>query len=155
MSVIINGAILATTLIMTSVTAYAESTNNQNVETEHKKNHSTNRHMKMKHHFKKMAKRLNLSDEQKDRIKAIYQAKKEARMTQKESMIAFREQVQSLFMSSTFDDQAFLTLQNQHQSQFSQMALTRAKARHAIMQVLNAEQQEKMLTMKRKGRGLF
>jgi len=154
-SVIINSAILATVLIMTPVSVYAEPVDVKSVEADHQNHHSANRHTKMRHHFKKMAKRLNLTAEQQDKIKVIYQSQKEDKMAQKESMVIYREQVKSLFMSPTFDEQAFVTLHSQHQSQFSQMALTKAKARHAIMQVLNVEQQEKMLTMKRKGRGLF
>ena len=159
-SVIISSAILTAVLAVTSVNTFATTVDKDAKEKQHK-NHDANGHYyKMKHHFKKLAKRLNLTDEQQEQIKAIHAEQKENKVTNKEKMIAFRNEVKNLLMSSSFDEQAFLNLHNQQQSQFSQMALARVKAKHAVMQILNEEQQEKMLTMKRKGKshhpfGLF
>jgi len=164
--VMISSAILTTVLAVTSVSVYATTPDDKMYEG-HGKSHDADghhnkskHHHKMKHHFKKLSKRLDLSNEQQAQIKAIYAVHKENKESNKKSMIAFRDKVKNLMMSSTFDEEAFLKLHNQQQSQFSQMALARAKSKHAVLQVLNEEQQEKMLVMKgkRKGhhlRGLF
>ena len=152
-SVIISSAILTTVLSLASDSVFAAVVDSEVKKSHYKNNESSSRHHKMKHHFKKLARQLNLTDEQQEKIKAIHAAQNENKTTNKANMTAFRDEVKNLLMSSTFDEQAFLNLHNQQQSQFSQMALARAKAKHAVMQILNEEQQDKMLTMKRKGKG--
>jgi Spy/CpxP family protein refolding chaperone len=152
---IIKCAALASAIVMTSITTYASAAGNVNADNDQRKHHITHDGKKMKRHFKRIAKQLDLTQEQKDKIQAIYAEKSESRALNKETMQAFRQQVKALIMSPTFDEKAFLDLHNQQQSEFSQMALSRAKAKHAVMLVLTADQQEKMIAMKSKRRGMF
>jgi hypothetical protein len=58
-------------------------------------------------------------------------------------------------IASVFDQQAFIDLQDQYQSHFSEVNLSKAKHKHAYMQVLDEEQQQKMLLLGNKVRLLF
>jgi len=109
----------------------------------------------MKRHFKKMARHLELTLEQKTSIKAIFKELKSERVAIQESMVGFRQQVKSLMDSAAFDDQAFSELHSQYQTQFAGAALFKAKSKHAMMQILTAEQREKLVTFKGKRREVF
>jgi Spy/CpxP family protein refolding chaperone len=102
----------------------------------------------MMRQFKKMAKHLQLSDEQKVQVKAIFEQAKMSSKAQRESMKGFKEQVKSLMGSSTFDDKAFNELYAKYQTKFTEMALLKAKNKHAILQVLSSEQREKFMKFK-------
>jgi len=104
----------------------------------------------MKRHFKKMAKYLELTEEQKTQMKAIRAEAKTQRSEFKESMSGFHQQVKALMQAETFDEQAFSVLQSQYQGNFQHMALIKAKTKHAMFQVLTSEQQEKMQEFKEK-----
>lgn len=100
--------------------------------------------------MKKMARHLELSDEQVAEIKAI---KKQSRAENDElriSMKAFREQVKALKDNVDFDEQAFSAIYLQYQDTFAQIAMQKAKSRHAMYQVLNEEQRAKWETLKQK-----
>lgn len=102
----------------------------------------------MKRQFKKMARHLQLSEEQKVKVKAIYEQAKVSRKEQRASMKDFKEQVKSLMQLPIFDDKAFTELHNQYQTKFAEIALIKAKNKHAIYQVLTPEQREKFSKFK-------
>ena len=111
----------------------------------------------MKHKFKKMAKFLSLTKEQRLQVKAIHQKAKESRLTLKPNLESFHQQSQTLVMAEQFDEEAFINLQSQFQDSFAQMALIKVKSKHGFMQILTQEQKDKMVTMKKsrmRGRNL-
>jgi len=104
----------------------------------------------MQHKFKKMAKFLALTQEQRKQAKAIHQEAKENRAALKPSLESFHQQSRTLVMAEQFDEQAFINLQSQFQDSFAQMALIKVKTKHSFMKILTQEQKDKMMTMKKK-----
>lgn len=106
----------------------------------------------MMRQFKKMAKHLALTDEQKTQVKAIFEQTKQSSKEHRAAMKDFKEQVKSLMAAPVFDEKAFTELHSQYQTNFTEMALQKAKSKHAIMQVLTAEQREKYMKFSKKHR---
>ena len=111
-------------------------------------------HHKMRS-FKRIAKKLDLSDEQRVKVKEIFEQAKIKRVTNKEVMKDYKLQVKNLIEAPVFDDEAFNDLHSQYQDKFSEFALLMAKNKHAISQVLTTEQREKLAKLKQKNRGGF
>jgi Spy/CpxP family protein refolding chaperone len=108
----------------------------------------------MKHKFKKMAKYLALTYEQRQQAKVIHQQAKEKRLALKGSLQDFNQQSKALIMANNFDEQAFIDLQKQYQDSFAQMSLIKAKTKYNFMQILTEEQKEKVRSQPMKqGRG--
>ena len=97
----------------------------------------------MSRKFKRMAKYLELTDEQKEQMKNIRQQAMAEGESYKVALKAYREQVKELTLADNFNESAFTTLQAQYQSNFQELGLLRAKTKHAMMQVLKEEQQSK------------
>jgi periplasmic protein CpxP/Spy len=106
----------------------------------------------MMRQYKKMVKHLQLSEDQKVKVKAIFEQAKVSSHAQRESMKGFKVQVKSLMEAPVFDDKAFNELHSQYQTKFSEMALLKAKNKHAILQVLTAEQREKFMKFNMKSK---
>lgn len=104
----------------------------------------------MRHMLKKMAKKLELSQSQKEQIKLIVQQTKAQSSELKLTMQTFKGKNKALMLEETFDEQAFLLLHQEYQSSLTDISLVKAKTRHAILQVLTAEQKAKWLSMKHK-----
>jgi len=153
-------ALLSSALILSSLTSpmpvYADQHNNvtDNKAGQHAK-HSGERKQQMKRTLKRLAKHLQLTQEQKQQVKNIFKQNQVERMANIEALKGFKDQMKSLMTSTTFDDKVFLDLHSQYQGQFAQVALLRAKSKHAFFQVLNEEQREKLTSLKGKVRGLF
>lgn len=96
-----------------------------------------------KHLMKKMARKLDLSDEQQAEIKKIYRAAKEKKIENKSWLKNYRQQVKQLMLAETFDEQAFLNLRQEYNDNFTNMELSKVKTKHAIAQVLTPEQRKK------------
>ena len=108
---------------------------------------------KRKHHksiLKKMARHLDLSQDQKQQIKTLMLTAKQERQTNKATLESFHKQVQVLMQAPEFDEQAYISLREQYRASFDQMALAKVKNRHAIAQVLTPEQREKWQAVKEK-----
>jgi protein CpxP len=110
---------------------------------------SNKHHGNMKDSLRRLAKKLDLTPEQRIEIKAIYTAMKEDRETHKKSLSSFKEQMNSLFKAGKFDETKFSVIYDKYQKNFKLMAMEKAKRRHAIFQVLTPEQQSKFLTMRK------
>ena len=98
-------------------------------------------HQKSK--LKKMFKALSLSEEQKLQIRAIKKQAKEQHKLQSDTMKKFKEEQRALAQAKLFDEQAFIALHEAYQPTLAQMALIKAKSKHAIFNVLTTEQQQK------------
>lgn len=145
-TLLISAPLLATMLISGNSYAFQEPTINNTAQETNENKH----HKKAKHHFKKMAKILQLTDDQKTLMKAIHQqAKVDSEGTHSE-MKAFKAQIKSLMDASVFDEQAFRNVYSQYQATFEQAALLKAKNKHAIEQILTSEQKDKWIKMKEK-----
>ncbi len=102
-------------------------------------------HKKSKHMIKRMVKVLSLSEQQQVQIKVIKTQAKEQSEVLRDSMKKFKEAEKLLLQAESFDESAFTALQASYQQTFAKIALTRAKTKHAIFNVLTTEQQEKWL----------
>ncbi len=97
------------------------------------------------HMMKRMIKILSLSEAQQTQIKAIKMQAKEQHETIRVAMKEFKREEKVLLQAQTFDEQAYSALHTAYQPIFSQMGMTRAKTKHAVFNVLTAEQQDKWL----------
>ncbi len=113
---------------------------------------SSSHYKSSKHMMKRMIKTLSLSEQQQVQIKAIKTQAKEQSKTLRETMKQFKEEEKLLLQAATFDESAYTALQTSYQPTFAQIALTRAKTKHAIFNVLTTEQQEKWQQVKEKRR---
>jgi Spy/CpxP family protein refolding chaperone len=149
-SVMIASIIVATGIVISSASVLALP--NEDIETEVKYK-KLNDKKRLQH--RKLERRLDLTEQQKVKIKLIKNMAREERVVYQEGTTAFKEKFNSLLIASVFDQQAFIDLQDQYQSHFSEVNLSKAKYEHAYMQVLDKEQQQKMLILGNKVRLLF
>ena len=112
-------------------------------------------HHRMKHKFKKMVKRLALTDIQKEAAVNIFNEAKLARTSNKALMSSFREQLEVLLSAPILDEKAVTELYSQHQPYFAEAALQKMKTKHAFYQILTKEQQAKLKNAKKGRKGLL
>lgn len=144
LSLLLTSAVLAMSLASTATFAFDNGTGHQQYHGKDGGKHMQKAERFKQHKFKKMARYLDLSDEQRQLAKALHLQAKEDRAQLKETMQSFHQQSKSLITSESFDEQAFVDLQNQHQDTFAQMALIKAKTKHNFLKLLTAEQKEKL-----------
>ena len=87
------------------------------------------------------------------KIKSIKDQSRTEAITLKEQFKQYRESIKLLNNNPIFDEQAFGDLHSQYQTTFAQLALQKAKTKHAIFHILTLEQQEKWAESKVKHRG--
>jgi periplasmic protein CpxP/Spy len=104
-------------------------------------------HVKIRKKLRRLAKKLDLSQEQRDKVKAIFIERNTTHQKWADTLAEFKTQVDSMLQSSEFDESEFDQVYSAYQTNFKQMAMEKAKVRHAIFQVLTVEQQQKFLTM--------
>lgn len=146
MSVILIGSSLS--LISTSVAA-SELSSTVEISQHEKK--------KAKHHkrqLRKMAKVLQLNDEQKEQIKSILRNGKAEHKLNREAMAAFKQEIKVLSEADVLDEAAVLSSYNSHSAVFENKVLTKIKTKHAILQVLTSEQRVKWQKHKAKRKAL-
>jgi Spy/CpxP family protein refolding chaperone len=105
---------------------------------------NNNHQQQVKKRFKMLAKKLALNKTQRKEIKSIFAETKLVNKAHREAMSDFKEQVNVLARANEFDEEEFNVLYNSVQSNFQEIALERAKARHAVMQALTAIQRDKL-----------
>jgi Spy/CpxP family protein refolding chaperone len=110
-----------------------------------------NKQAKMKKRFHRLAKKLDLSQEQRSEIKVLFTSMKEGKQAKKATMSSFKARVQPLLQASKFDENKFADIYADFQPSLQKAAMEKAKMRHNILQILTPEQQQKFLTM-RKGK---
>lgn len=104
------------------------------------------------------ADKLDLTDEQQTKLEAIFEAQKtqmkalrgddkEARKAQRE---AHKAKMDALLSAPTFDENAAKELLNARHEKGTEIGLIKLKTQHQVMQVLNAEQQEKFAKMQKR-----
>ena len=102
--------------------------------------------------------KLNLTDEQQTKLEAIFEAQKtqmkalrgddkEARKAQRKAQ---KEKMDALLSAPTFDENAAKELLAARHEKGTEFGLIKLKTQHQVMQVLNAEQQEKFAKMQKR-----
>lgn len=143
--------LLASSLSVLSIAASAKTDDGQTGHKAHQAGHQQNMHKKMMHkRFKKMAKKLELTKEQRQQVKDIFKNAKEQRAAHQPMMQAFHQSMQTLLTASTFDEQAILALKASYKATFDQLGLIKAKSRYDMFALLTAEQKDKWLLMQEK-----
>lgn len=99
--------------------------------------------------LKRLAKYLSLAPQQITALRDIFQQYKPDRMERRSKRIDYQQQIEPLLIAENFDEQAFNEIRQQFAQQRSDAALNRAKMRHAMLQVLTPEQQDKFLRLKK------
>ncbi|MGB0936817.1 MAG: Spy/CpxP family protein refolding chaperone [Colwellia sp.] len=97
----------------------------------------------------KLTNYLSLSEEQVSQIKALKQEEKEALAKLKPAMKALKKSVSELMEQESFDEGAFIALQDANRDTISSIALIKVKSKFAMKQVLNDEQWVKMTELKK------
>jgi len=93
-----------------------------------------------KHHGKMMFKKLDLSDAQKEQMKTIMTAHKEAN---KESRSEYKANMKALMDAPAFDEEQAQTLIAEREAQRADKELSMLKMKHEMYQVLTDEQKVK------------
>ena len=104
------------------------------------------------------ADKLSLTDEQQTKLEAIFEAQKtqmkalrgddkEARKAQRKAQ---KEKMDALLSAPTFDENAAKELLAARHEKGTEFGLIKLKTQHQVMQVLNAEQQEKFAKMQKR-----
>ncbi|MBH0056262.1 Spy/CpxP family protein refolding chaperone [Pseudoalteromonas sp. SWXJZ94C] len=104
------------------------------------------------------ADKLELTDEQQTKLKAIFEAQKTQmqalRGTDKEARKAQRTankaKMDALLSAATFDENAAKELLTQRHEKGEEMGLIKLKTQHQVWQVLNTEQREKFEKMQKR-----
>lgn len=117
-------------------------------ESSHKKGHYGNHQRRMKQRFKMMAMQLELTKEQRGQVREILSSAKVEKKERREEMLGFKEQLKSLVLESEFNEDKFKAIYAEYQPELEGIAMNKAKVRHAIYQVLTAEQKEKFNNMR-------
>jgi protein CpxP len=106
---------------------------------------------KGKHHrFKRLAKALELTDEQKAQAKTIHENAKDQMDVHKASLKSYREELKAIIAGNDFDSQAILDLRAKYKFTFDQIALIKAKEKYDFLQLLTPEQKDKLQKMMEK-----
>jgi protein CpxP len=151
LSVFLISSVLAATLTSASAFAFTSGLGHDNKHDKDFSKHTQKSERFMNHKFKKMARHLDLSDEQREQAKVIHKEAKESRLALKESLKSFHQQSKTLTMEDSFNEQAFIDLQSEYQDTFAQIALIKAKTKHHFIKMLTEEQREKMKSRKSSG----
>ncbi len=131
--------------LIVSATTYASDVETTEVKSKDKHSH----HMKKKHKIKGEMKGLKLTDAQKIEIKAIKSNAKNENEALRLQMTEFKQKEKTLLQAEVFDESSYIALFDEYQSVRSQLALNKAKNRHAIKQLLSEEQLKKMKRLKK------
>ncbi|WNC68427.1 Spy/CpxP family protein refolding chaperone [Thalassotalea nanhaiensis] len=95
--------------------------------------------------------KLDLTEEQQQQVKDIQLAKKEqmqALMAEKGDRKANKEEFTALIQAETFDENAFILLQQEKAEHQAKSSLISAKSMHQMYQLLTVEQKEKLAELK-------
>jgi len=149
---IITACFCTTAITSTSVIAKEPTVHEQQSKKTHHKhdNKKQGRHHSKKKFMKRMAKYLALTEQQIVEIKAIKTQLKAEQSPLKAELVEYRDKVKALTDEANFDENGFITLRQQYQETFTQIALNDIISKVAIKALLTDEQREKMATARNK-----
>ena len=148
LSVLLISSVLAISLTSTFASAYTNPLGHDHKQSKDASKHTQKSERFMQRKFKKMARYLNLNDEQRQQAKVIHQEAKNNRLALKESLKSFHQQSKVLTMEDSFNEQAFIDLQREYQDTFAELALIKAKTKNSFIKILTEEQLDKMKSHK-------
>lgn len=93
---------------------------------------------------------LNLSEQQKSDIEALFAAQKEQRLSMKPEMKSFKQSQALLIKGEEFDQDAWLDAFKQMQQTQLTLAVANAHTRHQIWNLLDEDQKAKLVKMEKK-----
>lgn len=102
--------------------------------------------------MKRLAKALELSDEQEAKIAAMMLSNKQQREANKAEFMSMKEQVKRIIQAKEFDESAWLAVHAQNKQQKLDMAVSKAKSRYDMLSVLSPEQKEKFAKIMKKAK---
>ena len=146
-----------TTLFFTSQSVSALGHDKSLNQAEQQSQHASKRGHQVKSKLKRLAKHLDLTKAQKTAFREIFATEKNTRKAQREHMASFKNELKKLSLSNRFDETQFDLIYEKYQSDFKADVWEKAKKRHAMMQILTPEQQDKLqkLSKNKRGSGLF
>jgi periplasmic protein CpxP/Spy len=98
-------------------------------------------------HFKQMIKGLDLSGEQKDKIRAIMQSSRQDMKRMRGDMRMFRKQIKGMAMNDEYDSKKAAMLIDKKAGEFAAMMKLRMNRMHQVFSVLTPEQKQKLKNM--------
>lgn len=101
-------------------------------------------------HFKRIARYLDLTDEQKAQAKQIHQQTKTAMEQNKPMMQAYHQELKTLKQGGNFNEQSFAQLRDKYKDVLDKVAFLRNNARVQFVQLLTDEQQQKLTKVREK-----
>ena len=106
--------------------------------------------MEMKHEkrLEIMAEVLDLNETQQEQIRTIHEQERADMEGTVQQVREGREQMRVLLESDTFDEAAIRSLATSQASLKTEMFVSRARVKHEVLQLLNAEQQERAKKIK-------
>lgn len=102
------------------------------------------------HHFKKMTKELNLTSQQQDSIKAIFEKNRPQVKAQMQQMKSERQALHALIQADTIDDAAIRAQSAKVAAIQADLAVQRAHSSQEIRALLTPEQVQKFKTLQAK-----
>ncbi|RME35579.1 MAG: periplasmic heavy metal sensor [Gammaproteobacteria bacterium] len=103
-------------------------------------------------HLEKLADELDLSPEQRDRIRELMEQQRPQMRAWREAMRDTHRRLRELERAPTFDEQAIRQLAEQQARTMAEMRVEKAKMHHEIARLLTPEQRERFERMRpRKG----
>lgn len=96
--------------------------------------------MKPQDKLRKVLRKLDLSDEQREQVKAIKAAKKDKSQAVKAKMKQYHEEMRTLIESDNYSEDAVLNLRAQYQTTFDEKAVLFASSMNEINALLTDEQ---------------
>ena len=103
-----------------------------------------------KHGAFKMMKQLDLTDAQKEQMKAIRQAGRESTKSLRESLKANRQQLEQITANGQFNEAQVQAIAAQQSGIMAQLLVEKTRVKSQIYQILTAEQKAKVEEMKAK-----
>jgi periplasmic protein CpxP/Spy len=104
----------------------------------HHKNHADKKQHKMERTFKA----LNLSDEQRASVNAVYAEGKDSRIAKHKQMQALKAQLRDLLQAEQLDEGAIKAVSLQMAEEKANMLIGDARQKQQVYALLNAEQKE-------------
>lgn len=91
-----------------------------------------------------MAQKLDLSDGQRKQIEALMDEQREQARPYVRTLVETRREMRRAIKAETFDEAAVRAIAERQAGAMTEMAVLRARGRHAVQQVLTPEQRQQM-----------
>ncbi len=107
------------------------------------------------HFFKKMARELGLTDQQKSQAKELFQANRTQNKPLREALMSARQQLRTLVQSGSADETAIRAQSAKVAAAQADLAVKRAQATKQFLALLTPDQVTKLRAMQAKREGKF